>query len=54
MAESFGGSMGFAGLAAGSLILGQGLILGVAITLAVVGAFVIRIGWRRGKAIGES
>lgn len=54
MTDSFGGQMGFAGLTASSLIFGQGWILAGAIALAVMGALAIRIGWRRGKSIGES
>lgn len=45
--------MSFTGLAAGSLIFGQGWILAGAITLAVMGALVIRMSWRRGKDISE-
>jgi len=44
----------FTGLAAGSLILGQGWILAGAITLVAMGALAIRINWRRGKDIGDS
>jgi hypothetical protein len=54
MTDSFGGPMGFAGLTASSLIFGQGWILAGAIALAVIVAFAIRIGWRRGKGVGES
>jgi hypothetical protein len=54
MTDSFGGQMGFAGLTASSLIFGQGWILVGAIAFAFIGAFAIRIGWRRGKGIGES
>jgi hypothetical protein len=54
MTDSFGGLTSFTGLAAGSLIIGQGWILVGAITLAVMSAVVIRVNWRRGKDIGDS
>ena len=53
MTDSFGGLTSFTGLAVGSLIFGQGWILTGAITLAVMGALVIRMNWRRRKDIGD-
>jgi hypothetical protein len=52
--DSFGGLTSLSGLAAGSLIIGQGWILAGAVTLALMGALAIRVNWRRGKDIGDS
>jgi hypothetical protein len=53
MSDSFGGLTAFGGLAAGSLIFGQGWILAGAVALACLSALVIRLNWRRGKGIGD-
>jgi hypothetical protein len=53
MTDSFGSLTNFTGLAVGSLIFGQGWVLTGAVTLAVIGALVIRMSWRRGKDIGD-
>lgn len=53
MTDSFGGVTTLGGLAAGSLILGQGWILAGAIALTFLSALVIRLNWRRGKGIGD-
>jgi hypothetical protein len=53
MTDSWGGMTSFTGMAAGSLIIGQGRILAGVITLVVMGALVIRVSWRRGKDISD-
>jgi hypothetical protein len=53
MTDAFGSVASFTGMAAGSLIIGQGWILVGAVTLAVMGALAIRMKWRRGKDIGD-
>ena len=53
MNDSFGSLTTFGGLAAGSLIFGQGWILAGAVALAGLSALVIRLNWRREKGLGD-